>query len=86
MVSRSIDLQEKKGIIGNMANQFINSGKGVTKIQPMPKTDFEDTKDQDATKEQKMVGFIKKINLDSEYDRTSRDEDKQDFHGPLTPV
>jgi len=33
-----------------------------------------------------MVGFIKKINLDSEYDQTSRDEDKQDFNGPLTPV
>jgi len=34
-----------------------------------------------------MVGFIKKINLDSEYeynDKTSRDEDN--FLGPLTPV
>jgi len=51
MVSRSIDLQEKKGIIGNMANQIINSRQGVTKILPMPKTDFEDTRDQDATKE-----------------------------------
>jgi len=45
MVSRSIDLHGKKGIIGNMTNQIISSGKGITKIQPMPKNDFEGTKD-----------------------------------------
>ena len=53
--------------MGNMGNQIVNNPySNLSKIKPFAYQDFEDTKEVDGTKSQKMVGFIKKINVDSE--------------------
>ena len=60
-----------------MGNQIMNNPyANLSKIKPFAYQDFEDTKEIDGTKSQKMVGFIKKINVDSEAegDETSRED------------